>query len=79
MRDITEGFTREQYLKHGVHFEELSETSILLKKKIKEAHDGDMSMLQLAFSNHAIVYNLQSENRYEVALIHDIETFTDPI
>ena len=29
--------------------------------------------------SHAIVYNLQSENRYEVALIKDIECFNDPI
>ena len=30
-------------------------------------------------ADHAIVYNLQPENRYEVALIHDILIFEDPI
>ena len=46
--------------------------SVLLTKKIKEKHDGDMCFLQLMLDDHAIVYNLQPENRYEVALVHDI-------
>ena len=29
--------------------------------------------------NHAIVYNLQPENRFEVALLHSMETFSDPV
>ena len=29
--------------------------------------------------NHAIVYNLQPENRFEVDLIYDMDDFLDPI
>ena len=53
--------------------------SILLTKKVKEKHDGNMCLLQLMLDDHAIVFNLQPENRQEVALIHEIHTFSDPI
>lgn len=79
VKDITESFTKEQYVGNGVCLQELSGNSILLKKKIKERHDGDMSMLQFLFEEHAIVYNLQPEKRFEVALIDKIETFGDPV
>ena len=38
-----------------------------------------MCLLELMLDNHAIVYNLQPENRYEVNLIHGIDKFDDPI
>ena len=38
-----------------------------------------MCLMQLMLEDHAIIYNLQPENRYEVLLIHEIENFDDPI
>ena len=35
--------------------------------------------MQLTIDDHSIIYNLQTENRFEVALMHDIRNFTDPI
>ena len=74
-----EGVTLDRYIEKGVFLSELGETSCLRMKKIKEKHDGDMCLVQLTVENHAIVFNLQPENRYEVALVQDIHTFQDPI
>ena len=53
--------------------------SALRTKKLKERHDGTMCLLQLTIDDHTIVYNLQENNRFEVATMHDIRNFTDPI
>ena len=78
IRDMTEDFTREAFTANKINLEELSDKSTLFTKKVKEMHDRDMCLLQVMFEDHAIVYNLQSENRYEVALLYDILSFTDP-
>ena len=79
VKEVCEGMTRDSYIKKDIHLDELSESSILFMKKIKEKHDRKMCLLELTFDNHAIVYNLQPENRYEVSLIHGIDKFSDPI
>ena len=48
-------------------------------KKIQEVHDRDMCFLQIMSDNHSIVYNLQPENRYEVALLHRLDVFVNPL
>ena len=79
IKDITEGITREVYIERGIYLGELSEISTLRTKKVKERHDGSMCLMQLTIDDHTIVYNLQEDNRFEVALMHDIRNFTDPI
>ena len=79
VKDITEGITREAYLDRGIYLGELGENSTLRTKKIKESHDGSLTLMQLTIDDHTIVYNLQENNRFEVALMHDIMNFTDPI
>lgn len=79
IKDITEGISREVYIERGIYLGELSETSVLRSKKVKEQHDGSMCLMQLTIDDHTIVYNLQEHNRFEVALLHDIRNFKDPI
>ena len=79
VKDITEGITREAYIRRGIYLGELSDSSKLRELKIKERHDGSMCLMQLTIDDHSIIYNLQTENRFEVALMHDIRNFTDPI
>ena len=71
--------TRLEYSEKGVYMTELSDNSKIRVKKIQEKHDRDLSLLQIMIDNHAIVYNLQPENKYEVALIDDIDAFANPI
>lgn len=74
-----DSFHRADFIKHGVHLSEIPGNAVLRKKKIREDHDGDLSLLQIMFDNHAIVYNLQPENKYEVAIMHNIDMYIDPI
>ena len=66
---MMEGVTRDVYLDHGIYINEVSCSSILREKKIKEGHDRVLCLMQLSMGNHATVYNLQPERSYEVALI----------
>ena len=79
VKEVCDGMTRESYIKKDIYLNELSESSVLVMKKIKEKHDRQMCLLELMYDNQAIVYNLQPENRYEVSLIHGIDKFSDPI
>ena len=63
----------------GLSIDEVSEDSVQRIKKIPEEVDGDMTLMQITIDNHGIVYNLQDENRYEIAIIGDIDSFDDPI
>ena len=58
---------------------EVPETSTIRRKKIKEKHDGELCLMQLTVEKHAIVYNLQVENRYEVAMLYEFEEYRDPL
>ena len=63
----------------GLSIDEVSEDSVQRIKKIPEEVDGDMTLMQITIDNHGIVYNLQDENQYEIAIIGDIDSFDDPI
>ncbi len=38
-----------------------------------------MSLLQLTVINNAIVYDLQPDNRIEVAMLENMESWSDPV
>ena len=49
------------------------------KKKIEEAHDNDLSLVQLTTGSKITVYNLEKENKYEVTLMPVERDFYSPI
>lgn len=79
IREPLATFGLESYRDHGISIEEVPEDSVLRTKKIPEEHDGDMSLVQFTTGSHGVIYNLQAQNRYEVAVIGDLQHFTDPI
>ena len=79
VREVLSNFTQEEYRVQGVHINEIEESSVLRKKKIKEDVDGDLCLMQLTAGSNITVYNLQKENRYEVSLIPDSNTYSNPI
>ena len=73
-----ESLSREDILVKGVSLNEVSETSSLRMKKL-ERFDQSMSLLQLTIIDNAIVYDLQPENKVEVAMIEQMSSWTDPV
>ena len=53
-----ENVTIEDLKNQSAFINEVSSTSILKEKKIKEDHDRDLCLMQLTIRNHATVYNL---------------------
>ena len=39
VKEVCDGMTRDSYIKKDIHLGELSESSVLVMKKIKEKHD----------------------------------------
>ena len=73
-----ESLSREDILVKGVSLNEIGETSSLRMKKLERV-DQSMSLLQLTVIDNAIVYDLQPENKVEVAMIEQISQWTDPV
>ena len=69
--------------------DEIPQESTLLKKKgrlifdssreIMENRKTHKTFMQLTAGTQAIVFDLSSEDRTEVAMIHELEAFKDPI
>lgn len=66
-----ESLSREDILVKGVSLNEIGETSSLRMKKLERV-DQSMSLLQLTVIDNAIVYDLQPENKVEVAMIEQM-------
>jgi len=76
---IFQGLTAEEFEDDGFRINEISESSMLRRKKIPESHDQYHQLIQFTVLNSALVFNLTDQKPYIVDTMQDINEFTNPL
>lgn len=75
VREVLQGISPEDFRNRGVTIDEVAESSVLRMKMPDESGEDELTLMQLTAGSNATVYNLQPDNRYEVALLMDMSVF----
>lgn len=70
---IFQGMSAEEFEESGVRIHEIGEQSAIRLKKIAEAHDDLLDLVQFSACNTAIVVNLTAQKPFIVEMCHDLD------